>query len=132
MMVLDDVGWTDVGYHGSDFPTPVIDQLATKDGVRLENYYVQQVCSPTRSALMTARYPFRTGMQHSTTLTPGTLAALPADTPTIAEALKSKGYDTHAIGKWHLGYASWDNTPLGRGFKTYNGYLQGACDYYNK
>jgi len=132
LMVLDDVGWTDVGYHGSDFPTPVIDRLATSEGVRLENYYVQQVCSPTRSALMTGRYPFHTGMQHATTLLPGTTAALPLDVPTLAEVLKEKGYSTHAIGKWHLGYARWKNTPIGRGFDTYLGYLQGAVDYYNK
>jgi len=132
MMVVDDVGWADVGYHGSDFPTPVIDRLATSEGVRLENYYVQQVCSPTRSALMTGRYPFRTGMQHPTTLLPGTTAALPLDVPTVAEVLKAIGYSTHAIGKWHLGYARWANTPTGRGFDTYLGYLQGAVDYYNK
>lgn len=131
-MVLDDVGWADVGYHGSDFPTPVIDRLATSEGVRLENYYVQQVCSPTRSALMTGRYPFHTGMQHVTTLMPGSLAALPSDVPTLAEVLKEIGYNTHAIGKWHLGYARWKNTPVGRGFDTYLGYLQGAVDYYNK
>jgi arylsulfatase A-like enzyme len=52
LMVLDDVGWSDVGFHGSDFPTPAIDKLAS-EGVRLEQYYVQEVCSPTRSALMT-------------------------------------------------------------------------------
>jgi arylsulfatase B/arylsulfatase I/J len=132
LMPLDDVGWADMGYHNSDFPTPVIDRLATTEGVRLENYYVQQVCSPTRSALMTGRYPFRIGMQHATTLTPGTTAAIPKETPTIAEQLKSQGYSTHAIGKWHLGYARWSNTPVGRGFDTYYGYLQGACDYYNK
>lgn len=132
MMVLDDVGWADVGYHGSDFPTPIIDRLATTEGVRLENYYVQQVCSPTRSALQTGRYPFRTGMQHFTTLVPGSLAAIPEDVPTIAEALKEAGYRRHAIGKWHLGYSSWKHTPLGRGYESYQGYLQGACDYYNK
>lgn len=81
---------------------------------------------------MTGRYPFHTGMQHATTLTPGTLAALPLDVPTLAEVLKEKGYSTHAIGKWHLGYARWQNTPVGRGFDTYLGYLQGAVDYYNK
>ena len=53
LMVLDDVGWADVGYHTSDFSTPHIDRLATVEGVRLERLYVQQVCSPTRSALMT-------------------------------------------------------------------------------
>jgi arylsulfatase A-like enzyme len=98
MMVVDDLGWTDVGYHGGKWPTPTIDKLAA-DGVKLNKYYVQQVCSPTRSALLTARYPFRTGMQHSTTLAPGTSAKIPTDTATIAEVLKNVGYSTHAIGK---------------------------------
>ncbi len=101
MMVIDDLGWTDVSFHGGSFPTPNIDKLAA-DGVVLDKYYVQQVCSPTRSALMTARYPFRTGLQHSTTLLPGTGAKIPTDTATIAEVLKTVGYTTHAIGKWHL------------------------------
>merc|ERR1719375_1275315 len=100
MMVLDDVGWSDVGYHGSDFPTPNIDRLAT-EGVRLEKYYVQHVCSPTRSALMTGRYPFRTGLQHCTTLHPGSEAHIPAESPTLAEALRGVGYSTVMIGKWH-------------------------------
>jgi len=131
MMVLDDVGWADVGYHGSDFPTPNIDRLAMQ-GLRLEKYYVQQVCSPTRSALMTGRYPFHTGMQHCTTLMPGSSAKLPEDVPTIAETLRAAGYSTAAIGKWHLGYDSWDATPTGRGFDSWAGYLQGQTDYYNK
>jgi arylsulfatase B/arylsulfatase I/J len=130
-MVLDDIGWSDVSYHGSDFPTPRIDELATT-GVRLEKYYVQQVCSPTRSALMTGRYPFRTGMQHCTTLAPGSEAHIPEDVPTLAEALKGAGYSTAMIGKWHLGYASWDFTPTGRGFDSHAGYFQGEVDYFKK
>jgi len=132
MMVLDDVGWADVGYHGSDFPTPNIDRLATQEGIRLEKYYVQQVCSPTRSALMTGRYPFKTGMQHCSTLLPGSSAKLPSDVPSVAEKLHDAGYSTAAIGKWHLGYDSWDATPTGRGFDSWAGYLQGQTDYYNK
>lgn len=130
-MVIDDVGWADVSYHGGNFSTPNIDRLATKEGVRLENYYVQEVCTPTRSALMTGRYPFRTGMQGYATFAPGSTAAIPKDTSTIAEVVKEAGYATYAIGKWHLGYASWHDTPLGRGFDSYAGYLQGAGDYYN-
>jgi arylsulfatase B/arylsulfatase I/J len=108
-----------------------MDRLATKEGVRLENYYVQQVCTPTRSALVTGRYPFRTGMQGYATFAPGSSAAIPKDVPTIAEVLKKVGYTTHYIGKWHLGSASWDDTPTGRGFDSYAGYLQGAGNYYN-
>ena len=106
LMVLDDVGFADVSYHDSLFPTPTIDRLATKEGVRLERYYVQQVCSPTRSALLTGRYPFHTGLQHSTTLMPGSTAAIPMDIPTIAELLKAQGYRTSAIGKWR---EYWEN-----------------------
>lgn len=130
-MVVDDVGWADVSYHGGNFSTPNIDRLATKEGVRLEKYYVQQCCSPTRSALMTGRYPFHTGMQHWSTFAPGSTAGIPKDVPTIAEALRKAGYSTHAVGKWHLGSSSWSDTPTGRGFDSHLGYLQGATDYYN-
>jgi len=132
LLVIDDVGWADVGFHGSDFPTPTIDRLATSQGVRLEKYYVQQVCSPTRAALQTGRLPHRIGTQWVQTIPPGSPAALPKDVPTIAEMLSNSTYRTHAIGKWHLGYARWENTPLGRGYESYVGYLQGAVDYYNK
>merc|ERR1712137_687140 len=71
-------------------------------------------------------------MQHITTLMPGSVAAIPMDVPTIAEKLRDRGYRTHAVGKWHLGAARWVNTPIGRGFDTYQGYLQGAVDYYTK
>lgn len=131
LMAVDDLGWADVGFHSSDFPTPNIDTLAT-NGVRLEKYYVQQSCSPTRSALMTGRYPFHTGMQMCETLSPGTSAHLPTDQPTLPEALRSAGYATAMIGKWHLGYASWDYTPTGRGFDSFAGYLQGQVDYVSK
>jgi len=132
MLVLDDVGWADVSYHGSDFPTPVIDRLAMEEGVRLENFYAQSTCSPSRSAFMSGRHPFHTGMQHFFTLVPGTAAALPLEQPTIAEVLKESGYNTHCIGKWHLGAARWSNTPTERGFDSFLGFMQGEADYYNK
>jgi len=131
LMALDDLGWGDVGYHGSDFPTPNIDDLAI-NGVRLEKYYVQQSCSPTRSALMTGRYPFHTGMHMCETLAPGTSAHLPTDQPTLPEALREVGYSTAMIGKWHLGYDSWNHAPTGRGFDSFAGYLQGQVDYVTK
>lgn len=126
LMVLDDVGWCDVGYHGSDFATPNIDRLAA-GGVRLERYYVQEVCSPTRSSLMTGRLPLHTGFQ--TVLQPGGTQKLPLDVSTLPEALQKVGYRNYAIGKWHLGYSSWNYTPLGRGFDSFAGYLQGQSDY---
>lgn len=70
-------------------------------------------------------------MQGYATFAPGSTAAIPKDVPTVAEVLKKAGYTTHNIGKWHLGSASWKDTPLGRGFDSYAGYLQGAGNYYN-
>ncbi|HET7777461.1 MAG TPA: sulfatase-like hydrolase/transferase, partial [Rudaea sp.] len=61
-IIADDLGWKDVGYHGSDIKTPAIDKLAAT-GVRLEQFYAQPMCTPTRAALMTGRYPFRYGLQ---------------------------------------------------------------------
>ena len=64
LMLADDLGWYDVGFHNPKIQTPHIDKLA-KDGVILDNYYVQPVCTPTRGALMTGRYPIHTGMEGS-------------------------------------------------------------------
>lgn len=64
LMLADDLGWYDVGFHNPKIQTPHIDKLA-KDGVTLDNYYVQPVCTPTRGALMTGRYPIHTGMESS-------------------------------------------------------------------
>ena len=67
LMVLDDIGRADTGIYGkSNIPMPNLANLAVKDGVVFENFYTQTVCSPTRSALMTGKYPFRFGMQHFT------------------------------------------------------------------
>lgn len=61
-IVADDLGWADVGFHGSDIRTPTLDALAA-DGARLEQYYAEPMCTPTRAALMTGRYPLRYGLQ---------------------------------------------------------------------
>ena len=61
LVVIDDFGWSDVGFHGSKIKTPNMDQLAS-EGVILDNYYVQPICTPTRSALLSGRYPIHTGM----------------------------------------------------------------------
>ena len=135
-LVIDDLGHADTSVHTHpaqppDVPTPHLRAIAD-GGVRLSHYYVQPVCSPTRAALLTGRFPFRDGMQHERTIAPGSRAHLPLTTPTAAELLGGKGYSCHAIGKWHQGYASWKYTPLQRGFSTFTGYLQGQVDYWNK
>ncbi len=79
---------------------------------------------------MTGRYAWRMGLQNPETMNMGTKAHIPMDQPTVAELMKEIGYNTQSVGKWHLGYASWNYTPIGRGFNDHFGYYSGAEDYY--
>lgn len=127
-VVVDDLGWSDVGFHGSKIETPNIDGLAA-EGVELDNYYVLPVCTPTRSAFMTGRYPIHTGMQHFV-LGPASPYGLPLNFTTLPQKMKELGYATHMVGKWHLGYNKWAYTPTYRGFDSFYGYYNGAEDHY--
>jgi arylsulfatase B len=132
LIAIDDVGWADHEMYGkSDVPTPHLRAMAG-EGIPLTGYYTQPVCSPTRTSFLTGMFPFRVGLQHTTTLLPGGTAAVPLDQPMLPELLSPLGYRTHHIGKWHLGYARWANTPRGRGFEHSLGYLQGQEDYFTK
>lgn len=130
-IVADDLGWKDVGYHGSpDIRTPHIDKLAA-GGARLERFYVQPMCSPTRAALMTGRYPFRYGFQTAVIPSKGTYG-LPADERLLPEALKEAGYFTAMVGKWHLGHAERRFWPRQRGFDYHYGAVLGEIDYFTR
>jgi arylsulfatase A-like enzyme len=102
-ILADDQGWKDVGFHGSDIKTPAIDKLAAT-GVRLEQFYAEPMCTPTRAALMTGRYPMRYGLQTGVILSAGTYG-LATDEWLLPQALKEAGYETEILGKWHLGHA---------------------------
>src|SRR5476649_2174826 len=95
-LLIDDLGYTDVGFNGGDIKTPNIDKLA-KSGAKLSAFYVQPVCSPTRAALMTGRYPMRHGLQVGV-VRPWAQYGLPLEERTLAQALKSAGYFTAIIG----------------------------------
>ncbi|XP_060561486.1 arylsulfatase B-like [Ruditapes philippinarum] len=128
-IVADDLGWNDVGWHNPEMHTPNLDNLA-RQGVILDSSYVQQVCTPSRNCFMTGLYPFHTGLQHSI-IKNYEARALPEQFETLPEKLKTLGYSTHIIGKWHLGYCNWKYTPTYRGFDSFYGYYGGAEGYFS-
>lgn len=127
LIVADDLGWADVGYHGDEVRTPNIDALA-RDGVVLDRFYTQPVCTPTRAAFMTGRHPVRYGLAYGR-LKPWEQDGLPEGAPTLAEVLKQAGYATALVGKWHLGHSRRAQHPNARGFDRFYGCLQGAIDH---
>ena len=103
LIVADDLGWNSVGYHGGSFQTPHVDRLA-RQGVALERFYVSPMCSPTRTGLLTGRYPMRFGMARSV-VRPWMHRGLPSNEQTLAELLADAGYRHRGcFGKWHLGH----------------------------
>lgn len=123
LLVADDLGWGDVGWHGGKFKTPHLDKLA-REGVELDRHYAQPVCSPTRTALLSGRWTSRFGPH---VLAPTNLRAFPPGTTTLASALKQCGYATFLAGKWHLG-SKLEWGPQHYGFDHSVGPLAGAVD----
>ena len=124
VIVADDLGWADVSFHGGKVPTPNLDKLA-REGVELDQHYVAPVCSPTRTALLSGRYWSRFGVT-----TPQNERAYPWDTVTLPRALKSMGYETALMGKWHLGSKP-EEGPLKFGFDHGYGSLAGGVGPWN-
>jgi arylsulfatase A-like enzyme len=137
MIVMDDLGSHDLGLHGTGINTPNIDGLVTGNkndggggGIYLDEYYVLPYCSPTRSALLSGMYPLQTGVHN--VIRPISTAGLPLDIETLPEMLKrtEQPYQTHAVGKWHIGHSSWKQTPTFRGFDSFFGFYIGGEDYF--
>ncbi|HET9729230.1 MAG TPA: arylsulfatase [Acidimicrobiia bacterium] len=134
LLVLDDVGFAQLGCYGSDIATPTLDGLA-RNGVQLSNFHTTALCSPTRSCLLTGRNHHRNGMGRVADLAvgyPGYWGIVPRENGMLSEILRSRGYATYAVGKWHLSPefeihmgASRATWPLGRGFDRWYGFHGG-------
>ncbi len=118
VILVDDMGWSDIGCYGSEIPTPNLDRLAA-GGVRFTQFYNTGRCCPTRASLLTGLYPHQAGVGHMVNdageAFPGYRGRLHAHTPTIAEVLRPAGYFTAMSGKWHVGHTA-GVTPGTRGF----------------
>ncbi len=134
LVVLDDVGFAQLGCFGSDLDTPVIDRLAAS-GLQFTNFHTTALCSPTRACLLTGRNHHSNGMGRIAELAtgfPGYDATIPRANGFLSEVLEEQGWATFAVGKWHLSpendshlAASRRSWPLGRGFERFYGFLQG-------
>jgi arylsulfatase B/arylsulfatase I/J len=147
-VVVDDLGWDDVGFRSGDIETPHIVRYRiqtyisqtnalthtmkpqdgfAKEGVVLEQYYVQDVCSPSRATFLTGRYP----IHHTITdwIPPASAYGLPLNETVMAEKFKEAGYATAASGKWHVGFYKKEMTPTFRGFDSFLGFYGGGEDY---
>jgi arylsulfatase A-like enzyme len=137
LIVLDDVGFGHIGSYGGPIETPNLDKLAT-GGLRYNNFHTTALCSPSRGALLTGRNHHAIGLAAITeaaTGFPGNYGNIPKSAATIAEVLKQNGYNTMALGKWHLtpytAYTAagpFDRWPLGMGFEKFYGFLGGETD----
>lgn len=139
-VVLDDVGYADLGCYGSEIATPNMDDLAA-GGLRYSNFHTTTLCSPTRACLLTGRNHHAVGMRFLANVDlgwPSGRGAITHRAATIAEILSDAGYATFAIGKWHVAptdeasaagpFRQW---PLGRGFDRFYGFMNGSTDHYH-
>ncbi len=137
IIMVDDMGWSDIGCYGGEIPTPHIDSLA-EGGIRFTQFYNTSRCCPTRASLLTGLYQHQTGIGHMTTEgradfdfgVDGFRGRMNLNCVTLAEVLKTVGYSTCITGKWHLGSERPYDRPLQRGFDQFYGSLSGAFSFF--
>lgn len=136
IVLVDDMGYSDIGCYGGEIDTPNLDSLAT-GGLRFTQFYNSGRCCPTRASLMTGLHPHEVGIGHMTAppgkplgFTGPYQGYLNDQCTTVAQVLKEAGYHTLMTGKWHLGMRSKETWPLQRGFDKYFGGLSGAFNYF--
>ena len=140
LVLLDDTGFAQFGCYGSDIDTPNVDALAA-NGLQFTNFHVTPLCSPTRASLLTGRSQHAVGMRavsNFRTGFPNQLGHISNHAATVAEVLKSEGYVTFCVGKWHLApmeqcsaAGPFDQWPLARGFDRFYGFLEGETDQFH-
>jgi arylsulfatase A-like enzyme len=135
-ILLDDVGFSDIGAFGSEIDTPNMDRLADQ-GLRYNNFHTRAICSPTRAALLTGRNSHAVGVGTVASMNNGFPNGQHRVTPaaaTVAQVLRASGYRTYMVGKWHLNpamlHSSRRDWPLAKGFDQYYGFLDGMTDQY--
>ena len=128
IILADDLGWNDVGYHGSEINTPNIDRLAA-EGLELDRFYAQPTCSPTRAALMTGKSPKTLGISRA--IAKNQKTGLDLSERILPQRLNSLGYRSLMVGKWHLGNYTPAYAPPARGFEHFYGFLSGGIGYWD-
>ena len=128
VIVADDLGWADVGYHGGNIDTPSLDRLA-EQGVQLNRFYTTPICSPTRAALMTGRDPIRLGVAYGVIMPWDNIGVNPAE-HFMPESFGAAGYQTAMVGKWHLGHAQMTYHTNERGFDHFYGHRHTEVGFY--
>src|SRR5262245_59395650 len=139
IVLVDDMGFSDLGCYGSEIDTPNLDRLAA-EGLRYTSFHVAPVCSPTRAALLTGLNPHAAGLGTVANFDPGFpgyTGELAANAATMAEIFRAQGYATLMVGKWHLTKDSHQSAagpkhswPLQRGFERFYGILEGATNHH--
>jgi len=128
IILADDLGWNDVGYHGSEINTPNIDRLAA-EGLELDRFYAQPTCSPTRAALMTGKSPKTLGISRA--IAKNQKMGLDLSERILPQRLNLLGYRSLMVGKWHLGNYTPAYAPPARGFEHFYGFLSGGIGYWD-
>jgi len=129
VIVADDLGFNDVSWHNDAVLTPHLAQLAN-EGVILEQHYSQPICTPTRGALLTGKYPIHSGL-HNGVIQPLIPYGMDTNLNTLPEELRRANYSTHIVGKWHLGFCNKKFWPTNRGFDHHYGFLNGGQSYFD-
>lgn len=129
LFLIDDMGWHDVSFNGGELATPNIDRIAA-GGVRLTDFSCYPLCTPSRAGLLTGRSPMRYGLMYSV-IRPWSTYGVPLEERLLSQVFHDAGYQTAAIGKWHLGHGHRALMPNQRGFDHFYGHVNAEIDYFD-